>query len=144
LTPGNKANPGFRLDIEDMYPLFRENFVQPQLFEGTLYHVSQVDWNEFQLFERVGIQFMNELNFPNGIGYGVNDYNDLMNLIYVSPRDQYYVKEIKWIELIEKAGMKSYIHPASYEIIIKRKIYKALICLFPQLHTFLTMLQMLF
>ena len=48
----------------------------------------------------------------SNLGWQVNDFYDLCNLIYVSPRDHYYVKEKKWIELIKRAGMSKYLFPA--------------------------------
>lgn len=101
------------IPLEEAQILFRKNFCEHLLPPQNNIDYTKIDWTEFELFEKTGIQLFHELNVGN-VGNGVsewdvNDYDDLCNLIYVSPRDQYYVIEKKWIKLIERAGMNKYI-----------------------------------
>ena len=113
-----RMGSGKRISVEEARLYFRQVFCQAFMSDQILdIDHSQVDWSEFELLEKTGAQFFHELQTGKR-GYVENDYFDLCNLMYVSPRDKYFVIEKKWKELIRDAGMGHYI----YEPIINIKV----------------------
>ncbi len=102
---------GKKISIEEARIYFRKVFcaalISDQIME---IDYMDVEWSEFELLEKTGTQYFNELQTGKR-GWNENDYLDLIliNLMCVSPRDKYFVIEKKWKELIRDAGMGHYI-----------------------------------
>lgn len=70
---------------------------------------SDIDWDEFELFETVGRYCFLKLETTPGRMFQKNDYFDFWNLVYVSKRDLYWLKEDWWEDLIHECGLSHYL-----------------------------------
>ncbi len=77
---------------------------------GHTINVESVDWDELHLFDTVGRKFFLKLETSQGRMFRKNDFFDLFNLVYVSPRDMYWVPRDPYFKnLIEESGLGHYL-----------------------------------
>jgi hypothetical protein len=70
------------------------------------YTVDDIDWDEFHLFDVVARNFFTKLETAEDPrAFQKNDFFDMFNLVYVSPRDMYWIPgDFYWGDLIEECG----------------------------------------
>lgn len=67
------------------------------------------DWNQIEFFEQTLKAFFTELELSK-MKIHPNDWFDLLQFIYVQPGDKMWIRENRWLILIEKAGMSKYLY----------------------------------
>ncbi len=66
------------------------------------------DWTKLELLEATMKESSKKLN--SGLIFKNNDWNDLLQLAYVQPGNQYWTKEKRWKRIITDSGMEHYLY----------------------------------
>lgn len=67
-----------------------------------------VDWSGFELYENVHARYIRNLQISN-LRADRNDENDLKNMLYVQPGEQYWTLEKRWLSIIREINMEKYL-----------------------------------
>lgn len=94
--------------IESTKELIRKVFIEtPTNYQ---YKLSvNFDWSKIELFLYTLDMYFKDLEVITTMKIEDNDWIDIFNMLYVSPKDKYFTKDGTWLRIIKSAKMEKYL-----------------------------------
>ena len=94
--------------IETTKELIRKVFIETPT--NNQYKLSDnFDWSKIELFLYTFDMYFKDLEVNTTMKIKDNDWIDIFNILYVSPKDKYFTKDNTWLRIIKSAEMEKYL-----------------------------------
>jgi hypothetical protein len=108
ITIDDRRNHRKQNTIETTKELIKKVFIETPT--NNQFKVSDhFNWSKIELFLYTFDMYIKELEVNTTMKIKDNDWIDIFNMLYVSPKDKYFTKDGTWLRIIKLAKMEKYL-----------------------------------